>query len=144
LWFYLKYDYAAGFRAGTITVVALPLLGLASIRLSDVAIDVLKSIRPLIVALGNLMSSSEPLREMRLNLQRKIRHLVDDLGPELFPGEFEEIRLFNHSHDDSGRGAIDKLHRGKEFNMDNVDVNLESPLVADIFGKELESVKMDI
>jgi hypothetical protein len=143
LWFYLKYSYAAGFRAGVVTLVALPLLGMASIRLSDVAVDVLKSIRPLIVALGNIMSSSEPLREMRSNLQKKIRHLVDELGPQLFPGEFEEIRILNHSHGDSGRGAIDKLHRSKEFNIANVNVNLET-MTSDIFGKELDNVKMDI
>jgi hypothetical protein len=122
----------------------LPLLGLASIRLSDLAVDVLKSIRPLIVSLGNLMSSSEPLREMRANLQKKIRHLVDELGPQLFPGEFEEIRILNHSHDESGRGAIDKLHRGKDFTIENVNANFDSPNANDFFGKELDNVKMDI
>lgn len=93
-------------------------------RLSDIAIDVLKSTRPLIVSLGNVLSSSEPLREMRGDLQKRIREIVDELGPQVFP-DFEEIRELNKPREppsaasspstNFNRSAADKLGRGQNI-----------------------------
>jgi hypothetical protein len=52
----------------------------------DLAADLLKSIRPMVVAVGDTMSSSQPLREMRSELQQQIRELVFEHGPNFFPG----------------------------------------------------------
>ena len=76
------------------TFISLPIAGILSVRLSDMAFDVLKSIRPLIVSLGNFLSSSEPLREMRSDLQKRIREIVDELGPTVFP-DFQELKELN-------------------------------------------------
>jgi glycerol-3-phosphate O-acyltransferase/dihydroxyacetone phosphate acyltransferase len=135
--YYVKYDYALGLKAGWLTTLIIPILGVASIGLSDIAVDLLKSVRPLIVSIGNVMSSSEPLREMRAELQKKIRHLVDELGPDLFP-DFENIRIMNHSRENYNRKAADKLGRGIEFESGHFVEKLETSMVNTLFEREIE------
>lgn len=66
---YHYYGYTLAIKAAVSFFVALPMIGMSTVRLSDLAIDVSKSIPPLLVSLGNVVSSSEPLREMRADLQ---------------------------------------------------------------------------
>ena len=58
---------------------------MAAVRSTEISFDVLKSIRPLIVSIGNSVSSSEPLRDMRRKLQVKIRNFVAEVRPVIFP-----------------------------------------------------------
>jgi hypothetical protein len=58
---------------------------MAAVRSTEISFDVLKSIRPLIVSIGNSVSSSEPLRDMRKKLQIKIRNFVAEVRPVIFP-----------------------------------------------------------
>eukprot|EP00842_Homolaphlyctis_polyrhiza_P007111 jgi/Hompol1/98/HPOL_005224-RA len=51
-----------------LTGIILPILGFASVRISDIGIDILKSLPPLIVSLTTPEKSSMPLRELRAEL----------------------------------------------------------------------------
>jgi glycerol-3-phosphate O-acyltransferase/dihydroxyacetone phosphate acyltransferase len=134
--YYIKYDYNVGLKAGMITFIIIPLLSVATIGLSDLAVDVMKSIRPLIVSIGNVMSSSEPLREMRSDLKTKIRNIVDEFGPEVFPG-FEETRTINHNSNDYNREAANKLGRAETFESTHLTKNRSSPMLDTLFDKAL-------
>lgn len=92
MFFNYKYGFDSGIKAGFIFSIGWPILSGLSIYLADFLNDLTSSIRPLIVSLGNIFSSSEPLREMRAELQEKIRNLVEELGPLLYDN-FEDIRV---------------------------------------------------
>ena len=82
LWFYSSQQ---AYINTIIFFVIYPVLGYATIIVSDMGLDIAKSLAPLVVSLGNVVSSSEPLRELRKKLKHNIEKLVTDLGPEVFP-----------------------------------------------------------
>ncbi|KAI8926826.1 hypothetical protein BC831DRAFT_511395 [Entophlyctis helioformis] len=93
--FLIAYAYAPiyeAFLAAVGMAILLPLLGLASIRISDIGLDILKSLPPLYVAATTPHHSSKPLRELREDLQRKMTDLIRELGPEVFP-DFDVSRM---------------------------------------------------
>lgn len=77
-----------------------PILGYATILAGDVGVDIIKSLKPLIVSVGNTFSSSEPLRDLRRNLKKNIENLVEKLGPEIFPN-FEDSRYLIDSGEEN-------------------------------------------
>jgi hypothetical protein len=93
----VMYDYAAAWMNMTIFFVLYPVLGYATILVGDVGIDIAKSLPPLLVSLGNTLSSSAPLRELRKKLKDEILKLVQELGPVVFP-DFEETKLNAPGH----------------------------------------------
>ncbi|KAJ3254118.1 hypothetical protein HK103_007506 [Boothiomyces macroporosus] len=144
LYYYITVSYSSGLTAGFTVFIALPVLSMITIRSSENAYNLLASIRPLIVSIGNTMSSSEPLRASRQKLQQKIRDLVNQLGPEVFPN-FEEIRVVAPDGHVKGFSnvAANKMGRG------NVDATVVTKLGQDetyalntVFGEELDKVKL--
>lgn len=155
---YYRYSYNSGINYAIFTFVSLPVAGILSVRLSDIALDVLKSTRPLVVSLGNVLSSSEPLREMRSDLQKRIREIVDELGTSVFP-DFDEIRELNKPKTppssmsspsmNFNRSAADKLGRSKDIetirayendNFENVDL-FSSIAYKEQFGDAFDKVE---
>ncbi len=128
----------------TVFFVTLPFIGTATIRLSDLAFDVSKSIRPLVVSLGNTLSSSEPLREMRAELQVKIRNLVDELGPEAFD-DFEETRILRKEDFSNNFDAVAAEKLGRSKTLDRINLfNSEAPIpINTVFGREVDRVKIN-
>ncbi|KAI8910960.1 hypothetical protein EDD86DRAFT_189537 [Gorgonomyces haynaldii] len=96
--------------------VLYPVLGYATILVGDIGIDIAKSLPPLMVSLGNVVSSSEPLRELRRKLKDNIEKLVKDLGPEVFP----ELELKRRP---SANAVLSMMHRGVDASTqyDEVD-----------------------
>ncbi|KAJ3318504.1 hypothetical protein HDV06_000437 [Boothiomyces sp. JEL0866] len=144
MYYYFTNSYSAGVTAGFTVFISLPILSMVTIRSSENAYNLLASIRPLIVSIGNTMSSSEPLRASRQKLQQKIRDLVNQLGPEVFPN-FEEIRVVSQDGHVKGfsKVAANKMGRGK------VDATVVTKLGQDesyalntVFGEELDKVKL--
>ncbi len=79
------------------------------------------------------MSSSEPLREMRADLQLKIRNLVEEVGPELFK-DFEKSRVFPKEAVEVHQVAATKLGRGNYFSVEFLDD--DSHHINTVFGKD--------
>ncbi len=65
-----------------LTAPLLPLLTMATVYLSDVASDLLKSLWPLTLA---ILSTGQPLRAMRRDLATELTELIEEFGPEVAP-----------------------------------------------------------
>ena len=91
------YGFATGLKAGAIFAFCWPIISGLSIYLADLLFDLTNSIRPLLISLSDVTSSTEPLREMRADLQIKIRALVEELGPEFYGSakKFQDIRVIS-------------------------------------------------
>lgn len=123
--------------------IVMPIMAVVSIRLFDISVDVIKSLRPLIVSMGNVLSSSEPLRELRAKLQKQIRDLVTELGEKEFPN-FNANRILSIEETDGEQpvGIRGKLGRGT--NLGGHGSANETPVFIDeVIGADLDKVQMD-
>ncbi|KAI8853402.1 hypothetical protein BC829DRAFT_424699 [Chytridium lagenaria] len=71
-----------------------PMFGYAAVRASEIGFDILRSLRPLFLAI--FPSTTEPLRHMRTDLTARLNAVIEDLAPGLYAGgkaEFEKRRL---------------------------------------------------
>jgi glycerol-3-phosphate O-acyltransferase/dihydroxyacetone phosphate acyltransferase len=74
-------------------IILFPAACFAALRFGEIGMDILKSIRPLVLSLNpNSSSTLVKLRERRAKLQAEITEIVDELGPELFP-DFDKQRI---------------------------------------------------
>lgn len=143
---YYYFGYSKAVQAAIFFFVALPIVGISSIRLSDLAFDVSKSIRPLIVSIGNVMSSSEPLRELRAELQVKIRAMVDEMGPEIFE-DFEEFRVVKKADLLEENGEFDdiakKMNRSRKLATPALTRIESTSQINALFSAEIDKVKLE-
>lgn len=143
LYFYSYYDYSTGVAVATLFSIFWPIISALAIHLGDLANDLSVSIRPLIVSIGNTLSSSEPpLREMRAELQIKIRRLVEECGPEIFQ-DFDKVRVVSKKVLDAesfNLVAAEKLGRGKNIAVEMFEE--ESIHINTVFGKEVDKVEV--
>ncbi|KXX81579.1 Glycerol-3-phosphate O-acyltransferase 1 [Madurella mycetomatis] len=80
-----------------------PAITFAALRFGEVGMDILKSLRPLALCIIPTSSYSiSQLRERRAELSEQVTHVINTLGPEMFP-DFEHTRLVG---DSSGRAAV--------------------------------------
>jgi glycerol-3-phosphate O-acyltransferase/dihydroxyacetone phosphate acyltransferase len=71
-----------------------PAFGFAAVKASETGMDIIKSLRPLFLAI--FPSSTQQLRQMRAELTISINNLIADLGPRLYgvsKEQFEAIRI---------------------------------------------------
>jgi glycerol-3-phosphate O-acyltransferase/dihydroxyacetone phosphate acyltransferase len=65
----------------------------AALRFGEIGMDIVKSLRPLFIALaphhGNTLQN---LRERRYQLAQEVTELINELGPEMFP-DFQQKRI---------------------------------------------------
>lgn len=77
--------------------VFFPTITYAALRFGEVGMDILKSVRPLVLALnpssGNTLVR---LRVKREELSKEVTQLINELGPELFP-DFDAQRIMHSS-----------------------------------------------
>ncbi|EJT80057.1 glycerol-3-phosphate O-acyltransferase 1 [Gaeumannomyces tritici R3-111a-1] len=65
----------------------------AALRFGEIGMDIFKSLRPLLLCmLPTSKYNLQKLQEQRAELSAEVTHLVNTLGPELFP-DFEQTRL---------------------------------------------------
>ncbi|OBA26651.1 hypothetical protein HANVADRAFT_40007 [Hanseniaspora valbyensis NRRL Y-1626] len=62
-----------------------------ALRAGEVGVDLLKSLKPLVVSLMYPQKKLSNLRRKRENLQKVLRSLCDELGPEIWPN-YEEMK----------------------------------------------------
>ncbi|KII88537.1 hypothetical protein PLICRDRAFT_110360 [Plicaturopsis crispa FD-325 SS-3] len=76
-----------------LVIVALPFMNYAALKFGEAGMDVLKSLRPLIVALApGQQRSLDKLKEMREHLSNEVASLINDFGPKLYD-DFNEWRI---------------------------------------------------
>ncbi|KAI0341694.1 glycerol-3-phosphate O-acyltransferase [Trametopsis cervina] len=72
---------------------ALPLIGYAALKFGEAGMDVLKSLRPLIVVLAPGQEKYlDKLKEMRLQLSNQLSEVINEFGPQAFE-DFDESRI---------------------------------------------------
>ncbi|KAJ9206156.1 hypothetical protein DTO212C5_3131 [Paecilomyces variotii] len=87
-----------------IGVVLFPSITFAALRIGEIGMDILKSIRPLVLSLNPTSANTlVRLRQRREELSRQVTDVINTLGPELFP-DFDAARIvadpFRDSHGD--------------------------------------------
>jgi len=121
----------------TLVFVALPFMNYAALKFGEAGMDVLKSLRPLIVALiPGQQRSLDKLKSMRLQLSNEVADLINDFGPLLYK-DFNEWRILVPSASvppssgtpgiwrrKSGTGAVDAQGLGLTHPMTWIDERL--------------------
>lgn len=73
--------------------VLFPAITFAALRFGEVGMDIVKSLRPLVLSLNPASSNTiHKLRERRAQLSAEVTELINTLGPELFP-DFDAARI---------------------------------------------------
>lgn len=76
-------------------IILFPAICFAALRFGEIGMDILKSLRPLILCLNPTSSNTlVRLRARRAQLQEDITKIVNELGPELFP-DFDHQRIIS-------------------------------------------------
>lgn len=74
-------------------VVFFPTITFAALRIGEVGIDILKSIRPLILSLNPSSANTiEKLRQRRIELSKELTDVINTLGPDIYP-DFDAARI---------------------------------------------------
>ncbi|KAF8077978.1 glycerol-3-phosphate O-acyltransferase [Lyophyllum atratum] len=117
--------------------VALPFMNYAALKFGEAGVDVLKSLRPLIVALvPGQQKSLDKLKKIRVELSNQVADLINDFGPKLYD-DFNEWRILVPSASvppstgtpgiwrrKSGTGAVDAQGLGLTHPMTWIDERL--------------------
>ncbi|KAH8897047.1 hypothetical protein GQ53DRAFT_760256 [Thozetella sp. PMI_491] len=73
--------------------IVFPAITFAALRFGEVGMDILKSLRPLVMCINPSSSYNiHQLRERRAELSAQVTDVINTLGPEMFP-DFEHTRL---------------------------------------------------
>ena len=73
--------------------VLFPAITFAALRFGEVGMDIVKSLRPLVLSLNPSSSNTiHKLRERRAKLSAEVTDLINTLGPEMFP-DFDAARI---------------------------------------------------
>lgn len=76
-----------------VVFLVLPIMNYAALKFGEAGMDVLKSLRPLVVALiPGQQRSLDRLKNMRVQLSNEVAGLINDLGPKLYP-DFDQTRI---------------------------------------------------
>ncbi|KAL2075344.1 hypothetical protein VTL71DRAFT_287 [Oculimacula yallundae] len=86
-----------------------PAITFAALRFGEVGMDIVKSLRPLVLSLSPQSSNSiQKLRVRRAELSAEVTDLINTLGPEMFP-DFDAARIVSDPF--SGSPTSPKHHR---------------------------------
>ncbi|CAK7273567.1 Glycerol-3-phosphate/dihydroxyacetone phosphate acyltransferase [Sporothrix epigloea] len=89
--------------------IVFPAITFAALRFGEVGMDIVKSLRPLVLCMNPSSSYNvQRLRERRAGLQKQVTDLVNTLGPEMFP-DFDQKRLVKMPLGSSG-SSEDLVH----------------------------------
>jgi glycerol-3-phosphate O-acyltransferase/dihydroxyacetone phosphate acyltransferase len=74
-------------------MVVFPTVTFAALRIGETGMDILKSLRPLVLSLNPTAANTlVKLRARRAELSRQVTELINTLGPEMFP-DFDSARI---------------------------------------------------
>lgn len=76
-----------------VVLISLPFIGYAALKFGEAGMDVLKSLRPLVLALFPGQSRTlEKVRDMRSRLANELAETINEFGPKLYD-DFNEFRI---------------------------------------------------
>ena len=88
--------------------IIFPIITFAALRIGEIGMDILKSIRPLVLSLNPSSSNTfVRLRETREQLSAQVTEMINTLGPEMFD-DFDHTRLVADPLRDSTPSAEDQ------------------------------------
>lgn len=93
IYFYWPLDAGEALRVWVLTNTFTLAAGLIGLRLSDAFMDSLKSLKPLFLY-AFYPQQTQTLKAQRLDLQKDVLYLIDELGPKIFP-DFDKKRIIN-------------------------------------------------
>jgi glycerol-3-phosphate O-acyltransferase/dihydroxyacetone phosphate acyltransferase len=87
-----------------------PAITFAALRFGEVGMDIVKSLRPLVLSLNPASSHTVyKLRERRAHLSAEVTDLINTLGPEMFP-DFDSARIVADPFRDGAASPISPTH----------------------------------
>lgn len=101
LWGYLHHSIPF-WLVYMIAWIIFPAITFAAFRIGEVGMDILKSLRPLVLCISPTSSYSvQRLRARRLELSKQVATVINDLGPDMYD-DFEKTRIVSDPlhHDD--------------------------------------------
>ncbi|KZS89886.1 glycerol-3-phosphate O-acyltransferase [Sistotremastrum niveocremeum HHB9708] len=94
-------------------MIALPCIGFAALKFGEAGMDVLKSLRPLIVSvIPGQQKHLDRLKAMRKNLSNELAEVINEFGPQLYE-DFDEWRIHTPSASVPPSGSSTGLWRRK-------------------------------
>ncbi|KAI6167051.1 glycerol-3-phosphate O-acyltransferase [Pisolithus thermaeus] len=76
-----------------LVICALPFMNYAALKFGEAGMDVLKSLRPLILALGpGHQRDLDKVKEMRMRLSNEVVGVINEFGPKLYD-DFDQFRI---------------------------------------------------
>ncbi|TCD69724.1 hypothetical protein EIP91_006491 [Steccherinum ochraceum] len=76
-----------------VVMVALPFIAYAALKFGEAGLDVLKSLRPLVVALApGQQRSLDRLKTMRAQLSNELADIINEFGPQIYE-DFDKMRI---------------------------------------------------
>lgn len=76
-----------------LVILALPFMNYAALKFGEAGMDVLKSLRPLIVALiPGQQRSFDKVKAMRVRLANEVADVINDFGPKIYD-DFDQFRI---------------------------------------------------
>ncbi|CAK1364282.1 Glycerol-3-phosphate O-acyltransferase 1 [Cercospora beticola] len=77
------------------SIIFFPAICFAALRVGEIGMDILKSLRPLLLSVNPTSSNTlVRLRADREELQERINNVINELGPQLYP-DFDHNRIIN-------------------------------------------------
>ncbi|RAO65738.1 uncharacterized protein BHQ10_001750 [Talaromyces amestolkiae] len=93
-------------------VVLFPTITFAALRIGEIGMDIIKSLRPLMLSLNPSSANTlVKLRERRAELSHEVTEVINTLGPELFP-DFDSARIVADPFKESGHVEGEKSAEG--------------------------------
>ncbi|KAJ5133730.1 hypothetical protein N7526_005095 [Penicillium atrosanguineum] len=90
-----------------IGVVIFPTISFAALRIGEVGMDIVKSLRPLVLSLNPSSANTlVKLRAKRAMLAQQVDEAINTLGPELFP-DFDAARIVTDPFREVSHGGVD-------------------------------------
>ena len=112
-----------------------PAITFAALRFGEVGMDIVKSLRPLVLSLSPQSSNTiHKLRERRAQLSAEVTDVINTLGPEMFP-DFDAARIVadpfsgsptssKHRRSDSNISGISDTGSPPPFPRTNTDASI--------------------
>lgn len=93
--------------------IIFPAITFAALRFGEVGMDIVKSLRPLVLSLNPTSSNTiHKLRERRKLLSAEVTEVINTLGPEMFP-DFDAARIVaDPFHGEDATSPISPTNRG--------------------------------
>ncbi|KAG8835870.1 hypothetical protein FRC17_000420 [Serendipita sp. 399] len=96
-----------------LTIAGLPIVGYFALKFGEAGMDVLKSLRPLVISLIPMQDKQlDKLKEMRRELQKEVSETIEEFGPKLYE-DFDEWRMLPPTSSVPASGETLGLYRRK-------------------------------